>query len=295
MFELQLTQIGEKVYAGGGSADAADDRHLVLLYDPERDGWEKLPHCPVRRFALGQFQGHLFTIGGRTRDGVTTDKTYHYEKESREWEEYLKPMPTARYSLSTVTTQSAIIACAGVTHSGDNLRTVEVYTAETDQWHTTDPLPFSCAIMTSVVIADSWFLLGGNDNHKSPTKSVLCGSISALVENTILRTQRSVRFRRHSAWTTLPNTALKYANAARLGGCLLAVGGCNDRFLKFPQVHVFLSPTNSWVRMTACDLPIAVDMTSTIQLPDGTLLLCGGRDDNRRMVKHVYIASVVQA
>jgi len=61
------------------------------------------------------------------------------------WVEFLKPMPTARYWLSAATTQSFIIASGGITGAvgvkAVPCLTVEVYSTETFQWYTADPLP----------------------------------------------------------------------------------------------------------------------------------------------------------
>ena len=90
---------------------------------------------------------------------------------------FLKPMPTGRAHLSVATTQSAIVASGGVTdvRYGKTVysATVEVYNSETSQWHTADPLPIPCGVMTSVIIADTWYQLGGIDTDWTPLSSML--------------------------------------------------------------------------------------------------------------------------
>ena len=94
---------------------------------------------------------------------AVSGKVYRF-KESQEWKEYIKPMPTARRSPSVVScaTESAIVAAGGTTpdRDGENVlcSTVEVYSSETTQWYTADPLPAPQALMTTVTIGDSWYL-----------------------------------------------------------------------------------------------------------------------------------------
>ncbi len=134
MTGAQAVLVGGNVCIGGG--DTVGNNHLLFQYDRGRDGWDSLPPCPVRWFGLGQFKGHIITVGGRTHGGDITNILHRYEEESQTWEEYLRPMPTPRQSLSVITrltTQSAIIACGGLDSRWQVCATVEVYTDETDQ------------------------------------------------------------------------------------------------------------------------------------------------------------------
>ena len=84
---------------------------------------------------------NLITIGGLIGGVDCTGRVYCFKEQSQEWEEFLKPMPTARYGLSVVTTQSTIVASGGEAE-GELVpcATVEVYSSETSQWYTADPL-----------------------------------------------------------------------------------------------------------------------------------------------------------
>jgi len=90
-----------------------------------------------------------------------TCKVYRFKGESQEWEEFLKPMTTARCALTLATTQSAIIAIGGTTGIRDDnpvvCATVEVYSNKTSQWYTADPLPAPYYAITSIIIADTCY------------------------------------------------------------------------------------------------------------------------------------------
>ena len=101
--------------------------------------------------------------------------------------------------------------------------TVEVYSSETSQWHIADPLLAPSTRMSSVTIADTYYLLGGFDAGAHHVATVLYASLTSLVQKATSPTHQSAS--RTSVWKTLPNTPHKMSTAASLSGNLLAVGG----------------------------------------------------------------------
>lgn len=291
MASLQSVLVGAKAYVGGGKADRVDEQFLVCQYDPEKDCWEKLPPCPVKWFALGQFQGRLITVGGDTRQGVVTDKVYEYKEESRRWKETLKPMPTPRYHLSIITTQSSIIACGGMNRLDARFATVEIYIAETKQWHEADPLPLPCYSMTPVVIDDTCYLLGGNGRMRVAIKTLLRTSVSSLIESARESSTSTPNPQRGSAWKTLTPSPLLSCTAVSLGGHLLAIGGCKEQACS--TVHMLLPPSYSWVEVDESDLPVARFAATALQLTDNSkVLVCGGRDYEQKLTNSVYVGTM---
>ena len=182
----QVVVMGEKVYIGGGATEHGEDYNQVFQYDPSREQWSRLPLCQVVFFAMAQFKGNLITVGGMTPHGGFTGKVYRFVEQSQKWEEFLKPMPTARYCASVATTQSAIVASGGSTDFKDGKAvpcyTVEVYNSETSQWHTADPLPVPCYHMTSVTIADTWYQLGRPGTGGNNLTTVLYAPLTTLIQ-----------------------------------------------------------------------------------------------------------------
>ena len=118
----------------------------LFQYDSPKDKWSYLPPHQVIGFSLTQFKESLITVGGGIpHGGGFTGKVYCFKEQPKKWEEFLKPMPTARYHLSVATTHSVIIASGGARDVRDGMAvfcaTVEVYSSETSQWYTADPLP----------------------------------------------------------------------------------------------------------------------------------------------------------
>ncbi len=282
--------MGGKVYAGGGytlrKGGTAEADYLVFQYHPDVDQWDCLPPCPLRRTVLGQFHGHLIAVGGATRQEVLSGMVYRYAESLKTWEEYLTPMPVAKWGMALVSTESALIVCAGRVASGEDLSTVDVYAASTHQWHSADPLPGSFYFMTATTIGDTCYLLGGDDKSGKLPNAALSASITSLVESAV-----SPSVKENSPWRCLLSTPLSDCTAASLGGHLLAIGGVDSHRQKSPAVHMFDSGTNAWVRMPFGDLPAAMCLTTAFTLTDSKLLVCGGWDNNGRFLKTLYIGS----
>ena len=294
----QVVVMREKVYIGGGWTGSDEDCKQVFQYDLSNlDEWSRLPTHQVIFFAMAQFMGHLITVGGVILcGGGFTGKVYRFVEQSQKWEEFLKPMPTARCYLSVATTQSAIVASGGGTiRDGKTVPcdTVEVYSSETSQWHTADPLPVPCWLMTSVTIADTWYLLGGNDTDGTDAKdltTVLYTPLTTLIQKATSPTLQSAS--PMSVWKTLPDTPLKNSAAASLSGNLLAVGGYKKGIPASPAVKVFLPLTNSWVRVTTGKLLEPRYLCTAVQLSFNQLLVVGGDDDQEKRTKTVFLGSI---
>ena len=168
--------------------------------------------------------------------------------------------------------------------------TVEVYSSETSQWHTADPLPVPCWGMTSVTIADTWYLLGGGGTGGKFLTTVLYTPLTALVQRATSPTDQSAS--QISVWKNLPDTPLVRSAAASLSGNLLTVGGWDVSTPPSPAVYVFFPLTNSWVRVTTGDLPEPHYACSAVQLSSNQLLVLGGRDDQGKLTKTVFLGSI---
>ena len=281
---------------GGGDTDSHSDYYLAFQYNPDMDEWTILPRCPLHEFGLGQLFGYLLTVGGTAR-GVISGKVYRYETESQEWEEFLQPMPTARYRLSVISTQSALIACGGATNfSGGRAvlcSTVEIYATETSQWYTSNPLNIPCRGMSSATITNTGYLMGGLTTDNKPTKTVLSASIPSLIQKATSCPQQPASAAQpdstSSVWKTLQDSPLELSAAASLGGMLLTIGGDDQGR---PPVHVYSHTTHSWIRVESGALPEPHNGRTAIELSGNRLLVIGGWNKNNERSDTVFIGSL---
>ena len=291
--------VGERVYVGGGLQERdSDNLYLIFQYSPVRDEWVTLPPCPAVYFGLGQLSGEFLTVGGVAPDGNVSATIYRFREEFQGWEEFLQPMPTARYCPAVVSIPSAIIACGGATGISDDsampCTTVEVYKSETSQWHITDPLPIPCWVTSSVIVENTCYFLGGLNTFDDPVKIVLHASVSTLIQNAVSPVQplRRASFPQNRIWKRLQDVPLMASAAASLGEMLLAVGGMDDRGNASSAVYTYSHITRAWIRVEPGDVPKLRVGCTAIKLSANTLVVVGGWNDDIKYTTTVFIGSV---
>ena len=285
----QAVVLQQQVYIGGSVAGQTSDLHLVFQYDPKQDTWALLPSCPVRFFGMSHFRGHLVTVGGKNQDGTITGKVYCFALQGR-WEEFLQPMQVPRAAPSVVSTLNVLVACGGaqdIKHCEPVVcRSVEIFSDRTLKWQLADPLPMPCHFMSVAVISNTCYLLGGRGGTENDDiTSVFYASIPSLIQNAAQ--QVSPHSSPTTTWGILPDTPLKRSTAASLSGCLLAVGGYDDR-QKSQAIHVYLPSSNSWIRLLNSDLPAPRWGCTVAQLDYNKLLVTSGRDDSDHRTNTVF-------
>ena len=260
MLNPQAVAIGEVVYVGGGEtfSPLGDGRYIIYKYNTPEDEWSFLPPAPVRFFGMGELNGKLVIVGGKTKeDGEVTTKVYMLLPEKNFHSMYLPPMTTARQSPAVFSQPS----CLTVVGGNQQCTEVEVFITQTAQWHTVSPAPSSLSsCMTTTVIDNKFFLSEYNSN----TIHQLHVSVSETTKGS---------FQPVSEWKSLPDLPPHKTFALGcLNGCLLAVGGKEST-----QTVLAYSPnTNTWENIG--QLPEPRCYGTTVVLSTGRLLFVGGAE-----------------
>ena len=219
----------------------------------------------------------LTCVGGR---GVSTEKLSNavsvYSTSQSRWEQLYPPMNTPRY-WPTVSTYHHHLVVAGGRDTCDDLTTVEVLNTSTShtQWFITTPLPMKCSIMSSAIMHDTLYLLGGFLG-----KRVLSVSLPALTHTGKPPAQ----------WHTLANVPLKYSTAVAVHGALLAVGGRTGAKDRSSAIHMYDQEKNTWNKVE--DLPTEREDCACCLLPTGEIFAAGGEDKHGR-TSRVDVATVL--
>ena len=198
-----------------------DNQCIVYCYDPSQDKWTTLPPLPVRWFGLGQVNGKLVAVGGQKKGTENqTNDVYTYDERSRKWKQTIPPMPTARWVLSILSLQSALVVAGGRTSLGVTAA-VEIFKPDTSQWYRADPLPRACCHKSLVAIGNMCYALGGYTDGTFFNEA-LYASVDDLLGNAVPanQTTHSGSSDTQSAWKTLPNTPTYRPAAAVLAGHL---------------------------------------------------------------------------
>lgn len=266
--------VGESVYVGGGITPGSANDHQVFRYRRWDNEWDSLPLCPVRYFAAAQFEGNLIAVGGMLFGGIViTGKVHTFTETGKRWESLLPPMPTARCDLSVVTTSAVIIAAGGNIADVESA-TVEVYSSYSSQWHTADPLPSPCSLMSSVIIDNTCYLLGG---VRANTPVKYCFSALILDENTHPGRQ-------------LPHIPLSRSTALPLRGTLLTVGGRVKDSRESAAVYAFLN--DEWTPLPDGNLPAPRSYCAAASLSPDQVIVVGGWADGRNKSNAVWIGEL---
>ena len=309
----QAITVRDAVYFGSGTSHmgeaSSDCPHRILRYSPQRDSWTPLTDCPVVAFGMGCYLGELALVGGAYMshdEGAgspfsLTGDIHLLDEARQEWKRSLPPLLKPRMLSTIVSHAHSLMAIGGIildaTHD-QCLSSVEVYDGETGQWHRAAHLPLACIGMTSAVVGDTCYLLGGftDTDFDRPTTHVFCASLSSLVQDAVGSrcglVNGSLDDRGGHMWTELVSSPRYAATAANLGNCLLTLGGSDERLEhKSGALHVFSPLTRSWIRIE--DIPVSCFASAVAKLSDGDLLIIGGmghdEDDALRSVHRAQL------
>ena len=128
MSRVQTVVIRGIFYVGGGVTWNDDDEYLIQQYSPTDDKWSTLPPAPVRLFGMGEMNGQLVIVGGRTRQDDVTGKVHSFVGFAwfRKWKESIPPMPTARQYVTVFSQLSCLTVVGGEDQHRTSLSEVEI-------------------------------------------------------------------------------------------------------------------------------------------------------------------------
>ena len=303
----QAITVRDKVYFGSGTSHLgeASSTPRVLCYSAVQDCWNSLSQCPVVGFGMGCYLGELALVGGAYGSpdegaSLLTGDVHLLDEGRGEWRKTLPPLLKPRMLSTIISHSRGLVAAGGIVLDATHdhcLSSVEVF--EDGQWHRAAPLPIACIGMTSAVIGDCCYLLGGFTDTEldRPTTHVFSASLSCLVQDAIGcragLSNGSLEEASGSIWSELVSSPRYASTAANLGNCLLTLGGSDEHLEhKSGALHVFSPLTNSWIRIE--DIPVSCFACAVAKLSGGDLLIIGGMGhDEEDALRSVYRAQLL--
>ena len=245
----------------------------VYSYDSEKQMWSSLPQSPHRLCSLAVVSGLLTAIGGWLGRNVT-NQLLSLTGEGK-WVERFPPMPTRRNGTAAVCNGKSLVMAGGLGRDHKLLHTVEVMDTETLQWSTASSLPFALRYASAAICQDRFYLLGYD--RSSEPRSVLACSMADLQQScqpqSLGATLETLTLQ--EVWHQVADLAVCLSNCATLCGQLLAVGGCDDRFVNYSTaIRQYNPATNSWKVIS--HMPTARYDTLVAVLPGNKLMVVGG-------------------
>ena len=289
MADPQSVRLGEDVFVGGGHTGSLfiddDDDHTVYQYHPPTDQWVPLPWYECVYFAMATLTNKLTLVGGYNTSTLLHKVTnqiavWDTEGMSRGWTHPYPPMPTPRTSPAVATHDKRLVVAGGYKSLGsDLLATVEVLDTTSRQWLSTSPLPVKCYEMTSAIVNQELYLLGG-----TLTTDTLVVSLPEITRSSV----NSATTNRSAQWRKLPAPPLKSSAAISVQGSVVAIGGRHGN--TSTAIHVYQPATNNWKKVG--DLPSARCSCTSTLLPSGEILVPGGVDSNGKRTSRVDAAAL---
>ena len=277
--------IDGKVYIGGGFTNREENKYIIQVYDLEGDEWSQLPRCPVRYSGMTAVNDRLVLAGGCYSDNEASNQIRVWDGWS--WTTPYAPMPTARFSTTAVGYQQFLVLVGGSDSIYSSI--IEILDTVTEQWHTATPLPVGCKQLTSALVGDTLYLLGGFSGVDTPNKRVFGISLPTLIAHAAIKWKFLSRVPAPT-WDVLPDAPLKGSTAISLNNSLLAVGGEDIRKNHSSAIHLYNSQAKKWLKVG--DLPATGCQCTCTTLPSGELLILGGGNENGKYSNKVYVATV---
>ena len=273
----RVVVIGSQVYIGGGNARA------VMVYDIHDDEMNELPPLDYQNYGMIAHNSQLVVVGGTHHSTLKdTNKLSVWDTERSVWTHPYPPMTIPSTQSSVISYDRFIIVVGGRGEDGEYLARVQVLDTTNRQWYQTTPLPEPCSDLTSCVIANMVYLLGGWIGA-GINKQVFSVSLDKLISNALSSSTGATP----SPWSTLENLPVTLSTALALQGSLLAVGGWESS-----AIHAYQPSSKSWVKVG--DLPREQCKCGCAILPNGELLVAGGRykEKGRTVYNGVDIATI---
>ena len=252
--------IGSQVYIGGGNA------RVVVVYDIYDDEMNELPPLNYQYYGMTAHNSQLVVVGGTHNSSYKNTNGLSVCTEHSVWTHPYPPMTIPSSGSSVISYDRFIIVVGGGGQDGKCIARVQVLDTTNRQWYQTTPLPEPCVHLTSCVIGNMVYLLGGwIRDDGTPNEHVFSVSLDKLISNALSSSTGATP----SPWSTLEDLPVKLSTALALQGSLLAVGGLGSS-----AIHAYQPSSKSWVKVG--DLPREQWKCGCAILPNGELLVAGG-------------------
>ena len=283
MYSAKGILLEDKLYIGGGDTkDASTD---CVVYEYDINGlvrkWTAIPPAPVCFFSLANVNNRLTLVGGMTLPKKTATNLLHtWDREQQKWKTSFPAMLTARHDCMVTTFQFWLLVAGGLNFKKP-IYNVELFDSSSYQWTTIHPLPKPSVGMTSCVIKDTWYLLGGS-NFVEPVR----GESGPKEYVFALKLDENVATNK---WTSVPDTPHYCSTAVPFGEFLMAIGGTDSLCSRShsPSMFMYSPALERW--MYVGNIPTPRSHATCVVLSRGRLIILGGQESSTKQSKLVEI------
>ena len=150
------------VYVGGEIATRANhDDCILMAYDTRFSQWHCLSPCSARYFSVTVISNKLVLVGGYFSRRKYSSELGNWQTYNKQWTQPFHSMPTARSETSS-TCYKHWLTVSGGKKVYYSVNAVEILDVTTSQWSTKLSIPFPWYSVKSVVVDNTWYLMGGD-------------------------------------------------------------------------------------------------------------------------------------
>ena len=273
---IQVLFLNGMLYIGGGDAERTEveNEFKIMSYNMSSNHWNEAISYRTKWFAMVSVDNKLTLVGGCDKD--RKDANIVGVRKNENWTFPFPSMPTSRSHCSAATYKIWLIVAGGVTIDLDTLSIIEVLNLDTKQWQNVCDASITFYAMKSVVLDDTWYLMGGYCGY-TITHDVYAVQLNDLVAN-----QESI-----NTWKELPKLRYFYSSPVLMGNKLLAVGGRISAYDSADTIYMYRTDENKWI--LAGLLPCALNNCASVIISN-MMYIFGGYDGANRQ-KSIHTCS----
>ena len=258
--------IQEMMYVGGGSAMLVKNSYIVMTYNIISQEWSQLPQYTARWFAMTVIHNKLTLVGGRDRNNRETNVLGMWDADGRKWTHPYTPMLTPRCISSAAVYRQWLIVAGGLC-GGTTTPSVEVLDISSNQWYRAPSTPVPRYSMSSAVVGDTWYLMGGLCDGRR-IDQVYSVSLSVLISRINNVNER--------IWNTICSLGLYQSTPVCMGESLLAVGGMKSQSFEVVSTILHYTPASDgqWTEVGQLPIPSFDDICTMTS--NSRILVAGG-------------------
>ena len=263
------------VYVGGGWQTSVKQSYTINCYDPVNNSWRPSINTPNCLFAFTTLNNKLLVAGGQEKSGKRTnlvlttdgDQLKHYTK-----------MITARSDATATGYQGMLIITGGCNDKGRKLSSTELFDSNDGQWHNCNDIPRPHVNLSSVIIDNILYLLGGN-SEDGASPAVFTAPLNTLSK-------------RKLKWNTHHDTPCHHSAPVSVCGThLLIIGGGKKIGKNASTSDVYrLDKTNHRWKTTG-HIPSPRNLSAAVSTDDNRIIVIGGQSDKLQLTNTVWIGS----
>ena len=236
--------------------------------------WTLLPESPVVYFAMAATKGMLVLIGGMDMERrAATNQIHCWDKELQRWVKNLPPMQSARQDCMAASYQKWLLV-AGGSNNKKPISSVEILDSDSTQWIVASSLPKPSAGMTSCVVQNTCYLVGGT-NFIEPSR----GETGPKEYAFSLELDENIA---SNKWSQLPNTPFYCSSAVPFGEYVMTVGGTDSLVSGIYNACMFLYSPSSEKWVYVGNMPYARSHVACVVLSHGCMAVIGGQQRGTR-------------